>query len=156
MSRSLVLYIAQQEDTTAEYPAGSNRTKYGKWFGNNGQLWCSAFVCWVFHQAGYRLPYIDHPKGFALCANAFFYFRRQGQLTKNPQEGDIVLYDFHPDDGRIADHTGIFVRWIDPDTFEAWEGNTGLRNDRDGGRVMLRKRNKTQYVWFADPGVYPH
>lgn len=29
-----------------EIPAGSNRTKYGEWFGMNGEAWCAIFVCW--------------------------------------------------------------------------------------------------------------
>ena len=39
-----------------ESPAGSNRTKYGKWFGLDGYPWCMMFVQWCAGQAGVELP----------------------------------------------------------------------------------------------------
>ena len=42
---------AQLDSKTAN--AGSNNyTKYGKWYGMNGQPWCDMFVSWCAAQAG--------------------------------------------------------------------------------------------------------
>ena len=52
-----VLNIACGQLVVTESPAGSNRTKYGKWMGLDGQPWCMSFVQWCFAQAGTPLPH---------------------------------------------------------------------------------------------------
>jgi len=52
----------------------------------------------------------------------------------------LFFFDWNKD-GRY-DHTGLFVKWIDKDTFETIEGNTAIGNDSNGGQVMKRRRNK--------------
>ena len=47
-----ILQVARGELGYTESPAGSNRTKYGAWFGLNGQPWCMMFVQWVFSSEG--------------------------------------------------------------------------------------------------------
>ena len=47
-----ILAVARKELGYTESPAGSNRTKYGKWFGLDGHPWCMMFVQWCFRQAG--------------------------------------------------------------------------------------------------------
>lgn len=157
MSRQKILQIAEEENGTAEYPAKSNKTKYGKWYGIDGVRWCAIFVSWVFDQAGHKLPKINKDKGYDSCSDAFTYWKKRNQITENPIEGDIVLYDFDKDHGNISDHTGIFVKWIKKGkTFEAWEGNTSNDKvkDKDGGRVMLQIRDIIDVRGFADPGVF--
>ena len=46
-----IVRIAAGEIGTVESPSGSNRVKYAKWYGMNGQPWCAMFVSWVFAQA---------------------------------------------------------------------------------------------------------
>ena len=41
-----VLDVARGELGNTEHPAGSNRTRYGKWMGLDGQPWCLRFVLW--------------------------------------------------------------------------------------------------------------
>ena len=41
-----VLEIARAELGVQEYPAGSNKQKYGVWYGMNGVQWCMEFVQW--------------------------------------------------------------------------------------------------------------
>lgn len=151
MSRQSILNTAAAENGTKESPACSNRTKYGEWYGLNGQKWCCIFVSWVYNQAGNPLEPIDSPKGYQSCQSAFNFWHRKKRFTRDPQPGDIVLYDW-TGDGH-CDHTGIFVDWLD-DTktrFRAWEGNTAQGNDSDGGEVMLRDRRKTSVAAFATP-----
>jgi peptidoglycan hydrolase-like protein with peptidoglycan-binding domain len=153
MSREKVIEIAASQKGTKEAPANSNRTKYGEWYGLNGQKWCCMFVSWVFDQAGHRLPYIDNPKGYQSCQSGFAYWRTHNQLTTNPQPGDVVLFDWNGDG--ICEHTGIFAGWVEQGkTFQSWEGNTAVGNDSDGGEVMLRTRNKSTVRAFVNPGVF--
>lgn len=135
-----ILRIAAKEVGQGEKPLNSNKTKYGKWFGWDGVAWCGIFVSWCYAQAGFPLPKIGFSKGFAGCQTAVAYFKKNNQITTDPKEGDIVFFDWNSD-GRY-DHTGIFVKWIDKNTFETIEGNTSLKNDSNGGNVMRRSRNK--------------
>ena len=133
-----VIEVAKKEIGYVE--KSGNITKYGEWFGLNGLPWCGIFVSWCFAMAGKPLPNIGFKKGFAGVQFAYDYFKNMNKLTLSPKTGDIVLYDFDKN-GRY-DHTGIFVRWIVPQrTFEAVEGNTSTKNQRNGGSVMLRVRN---------------
>lgn len=117
-----------------------NKTKYGEWFGLNGLPWCGIFVSWCFAMAGKPLPNIGFKKGFAGVQFAYDYYKNMNRLTIAPKEGDIVLYDFDAN-GRY-DHTGIFLRWVEgKKKFEAIEGNTSVKSQRNGGSVMLRVRN---------------
>ena len=50
MTAEKVLAVARGELGNTESPAGSNRTKYGKWFGLDGYAWCMMFVMWCFSQ----------------------------------------------------------------------------------------------------------
>ena len=52
MDANKVLAVARGELGNTESPAGSNRTKYGKWFGLDGYAWCMIFVMWCFGQVG--------------------------------------------------------------------------------------------------------
>lgn len=143
-----IIRVAEKEIGQVEKPANSNKTTYGKWFGFDGVAWCGMFVSWVYFNAGFPLPKIGFTKGFAGCQTAVAYFKKVGQLTNKPVEGDIVFFDWNKD-GRY-DHTGIFVKWLNENEFETIEGNTAIGNDSNGGQVMRRKRNKNVAI-FAHP-----
>lgn len=42
---------AQKELNAGVKETGENHTKYGKWYGMDGQPWCAIFVCWCAHEA---------------------------------------------------------------------------------------------------------
>jgi len=151
MSRQSILDIAAAENGTKESPANSNKTKYGQWYGLNGEKWCAVFVSYVYHHAGHPLEPIDRPNGYQSCQSGFNFWKKKNCFTKEPEAGDIVLYDWSGDGH--CDHTGIFVKWLDQDKtrFHAWEGNTAQGNDSDGGQVMLRERKKTVVAAFVTP-----
>lgn len=128
LARNEVGYIEQKD----------NLTKYGKWFGLDGLPWCAIFVSWVYHHAGYPLPAVGFKKGFASCQLGYNYFKEKGWITTDPIPGDIVLFDWNLD--KRFNHTGIFQQWIDPRTFETVEGNTSIKNQSNGGSVMIRRR----------------
>ena len=150
MKGAAVVAVAEKELGYVETPAGSNRTKYGKWFGVDGVAWCAMFVSWCYDKAGLPLGNIGYTKGFAGCQSAHKYFSKNGLLVTDPQPGDIVLFDWNGD-GRY-DHTGIFVKKLSPTTFETIEGNTAIGNDSNGGQVMRRVRKYSVAV-FARPKV---
>lgn len=145
-----VVEIATYEIGTTENPPDSNSTKYGLWFGLDGVAWCAMFVSWCYANAGYPLPNIGYRKGFAGCQTGYNYFKKNGEITQHPKEGDIVLFDWNGD-GRY-DHTGIFVRDLGNGMFESIEGNTAQGNDSNGGKVMRRER-KYRFASFVHPKI---
>jgi cell wall-associated NlpC family hydrolase len=141
-----IVNFAEKEIGYKEYPADSNKTKYGKWFGLDGQPWCAMFVSWIYNKAGIEMPKIGFTKpGYAGCQSAYAYFKKHNMITNTPKAGDIVLFDWN-NDGRY-DHTGIFVKRLTSTTFETIEGNTSLTNQSNGGEVMRRTRKYSQSIF---------
>ena len=143
MDLSNVVKVALQEVGYTEEKG--NKTKYGKWFGLDGVAWCGIFVSWCYAKGGVKLPNIGFKHGFAGCQTAFEYFKAHSMITLNPIAGDIVLYDWQGD-GRF-EHTGIYIKQIDTNTFTAIEGNTSVANQSNGGGVMVRNRHYTNCIF---------
>ena len=137
-----ILDVARSQLGVKEQPAGSNRTKYGQWYGMDGQPWCAMFVSWVFEQAGLSLPTIQKgaPSGFAYCPYGRNYFKSQGKLSNSPKPGDIVFFKFG--NSRVANHVGI-VESVNSrkKTVTTIEGNTSRTSNDNGGKVMRRIRS---------------
>lgn len=146
MSKQKIVEAAFAEIGKTESPAGTNKTKYGKWFGLDGVPWCAIFVSYCYDKAGFPIKGMGFTKGFAGCQTAYAYFKKNNLLVEDPEPGDIVLFDW-TGDGRF-DHTGIFVEEKDKYTFRTIEGNTSFTNDSNGGSVMCRSR-KYRNVVFA-------
>lgn len=136
-----VLRIAQHEADIAykESPAGSNRTKYGKWYGLDGNPWCAMFVSWVLHQAGYPLA-IQTAKGFAWTPAGVAYAKRVGKWVgpDDLRPGDVIFFNFDNDAG--PEHVGFVKARLAPRHYTTIEGNTGHGNDANGGEVQVRDR----------------
>lgn len=129
-----VLNIAARELGNTESPSGSNRTKYGAWYGLDGNPWCMMFVQWCFDQAGQPLPHRT-----ASCSNMLSWYQKHHpeQVVSAPKSRDIIIYNFG--------HTGI-VESATADTVTAIEGNTSAGeagSQSNGGGVFRRKRSKT-------------
>jgi len=127
--------------------ASGNRTKYGDWYGMDGNPWCAMFVTWCFeHGAGdVERDSSSFQRGshYAYCPYMVDDARhgRNGLLTTDdPIPGDVVLFDWSRD--TIYDHVGIFERAVDGSGFEAIEGNTSPSNNSNGGQVMRRTRDR--------------
>ena len=137
-----VLNIACGQLGVTESPAGSNRTKYGKWMGLDGQPWCMSFVQWCFHQAGTPLP---HKTGSCSALLNWYQKNRPECVVKGPQPGDIAIFTFG--------HTGIVERAL-PGSVMCIEGNTspGQSGSQDnGGGVYRRQRNLALVRAFIRP-----
>ena len=129
-----VLNIARNDLGYKESPAGSNRTKYGEWYGLNGQPWCMMAIQFWLNQAGVPVPLKT-----ASCGSFMRAAQAHGQwVTGNYQPGDIVIMDF-PGNKAKTDHCGIVVTAL-TDGVRTIEGNTGVGNDSNGGEVMERTR----------------
>lgn len=146
LPENIIIQTALKEIGNTEMPINSNMTKYGKWFGLNGVPWCGIFVSYVYYMAGKPLGNIGYLKGFAGCDTAMKHFRDNKKITLAPKAGDIVFFDF--DMNGNFDHVGIFYKQINKDTFLTIEGNTSLKNDRNGDQVMIRTR-KYSYSKFV-------
>lgn len=118
------------------HETGVNMTKYGAWFGDNGQEWCAVFVSWVFAHAGSPLPHIQGPHGFAYVPYAISYAREHGQLHDTPKAGDIMLL-------KDGSHTGIVSKVHGDGSFDTIEGNEGDQVSH-GHRLVS---SGTYYFW---------
>jgi cell wall-associated NlpC family hydrolase len=144
---SKIIEIAKGEIGVTEFPANTNKTKYGKWFGWDGQKWCGMFVSWVYDQAKVRMPKIGFSRpGFAGCQSAVAFFKAKGWITDTPVAGDLVFFDWNAD-GRY-DHVGLYLHG-QQGSFTSIEGNTSLTNDSNGGQVMMRTRKHGKGVLFV-------
>ena len=150
--RRLIISTAKSQLGETENPRNSNKTKFGKWYGLDGYAWCAMYVSWVYHKAGFPLGHINDAKGFRGCQSGYNHWKSTGELTKKPSTGDIVLFSWG---GRIANHVGIFIEWIDTKKtkFKSIEGNTSLTNQRNGGEVMIRTRGMGNVKAFVKPKV---
>ncbi|WP_312281967.1 CHAP domain-containing protein [Oscillibacter sp.] len=139
-----ILNIARAELWNAESPVGSNCTKYGKWYGLDGNPWCMMFVQWCCAQAGVALPMRT-----ASCGALMRAAQAAGcWVTGDYCPGDVVIYDFPG--GSATDHTGI-VESVTASGVIAIEGNTGAGNDANGGQVQRRTRSNSLIVGAVRP-----
>ncbi|MCL2222848.1 MAG: CHAP domain-containing protein [Oscillospiraceae bacterium] len=103
-----------------------NFTKFGEWFGMNGQPWCAMFVSWVANEAGLLGDVVPRHASTTVGANAYMerglYERRTSGYQ--PREGDTIFF-YNPSTGRF-NHVGLVVAF-DPQTNRIYtvEGNTG-------------------------------
>ena len=89
-----IVEIAKGELGTTE--TGTNMTKYGAWYGMNGEEWCAMFVSWCADQANVSTSIIAKT---CSCGDMRTAFRNQGRLyyspanngTYTPVVGDILF-----------------------------------------------------------------
>ncbi|MGW4441072.1 CHAP domain-containing protein [Streptomyces sp. NPDC004596] len=116
-----VARIAKREVGYRE--SGTNHTKYGRWYGTDGQEWCDIFVSWVFHEVGQlaaiggKHAYVpDHLKWFKNHGR----FYRRGATGGGPREGCVIFFDLNGRNGE--DHVGIVTSYDDTYVYTV-EGN---------------------------------
>lgn len=146
-----------------ESPPDSNRTKYGKWYGQDGQPWCAMFVSYVYEVDAGGSPSFEKGRNYAYCPYVLSDARnnRNGlSVTNAPVAGDLVLYDWDGPAGTSGgtfDHIGLFEEWVayNATTFLAIEGNTSTSSNSNGGEVQRRTRDTrhqaTVFVRVAGP-----
>lgn len=131
-----------------------NHTKYGAWYGLDGQPWCAMLCSWAAEQhdsqtfsKGQRYAYVPYIVSDAVAHANGLRALSPSQATR----GCLVCFDWG-DDG-VADHVGLVV---DPpgkgSSFHTVEGNTssgssGSQSNGDG--VYQRTRYVSDVVCFA-------
>lgn len=147
-----IVVIAKQELGTIEVP--DNKTKYGKWYGLDGNPWCAMFVSWVYAQAGLtKSVAASTKKGFASCDAGLKWFTKRNQLVPigQAQPGDIVFFQF--DEDAQPDHVGIVVKNKGKHLY-CIEGNTSPTrkgSQSNGGGVYRKKRPYSVVMAVARP-----
>lgn len=141
------------DDKTADAGSG-NYTKYGRWYGWNGDFWCSIFVAWCANQAGVSTNVIPKNRyGRVREKKAFFvneddesndlYFESFSQNgTYVPKIGDL-FFTYNAATGQ--NHIGI-VRSVLESEFVTIEGN---KNNQVLSRTISFTDNTL--VGFASP-----
>lgn len=147
-----VLKLARLDIGLTESPPNSNKTKFGKWYGADGQPWCAMAVSYWFFHAGLPLP-ITTSKGFAYTPYGASWFKRNGRWTTKPQPGHVVFFDFPGDGVNRISHVGIVESVNSNGSVVCIEGNTSRGtsgSQRDGGGVYRRTRS-TGIVGYGIP-----
>lgn len=118
-----------------ENPPGSNRTKYGKWYGADGQPWCDMAQSYWADKAG-NASVVGR---FAYTPSHAAWFQSKGRwhTGRDARVGDLVFYNFGA--GRIH-HVGI-VEAVQSAGIVTIEGNTSAGNNANGGQVQRRFRS---------------
>lgn len=145
-----IIKLAKSQRGYHERPAGSNKTKYGKEYGMNGTPWCAIFVWWCFKHAGASELFFGGKKTAYVPALADYYIAHKRIVKKtHGKAGDIVFFDF--DHNGNSDHVGFVWKYLGNGWYKTLEGNTGVGNNANGGKVMFRKRHISQISRIARP-----
>jgi hypothetical protein len=143
-TRERALAAAINDLGYSESPAGSNATKYGRWYGADYQPWCAMAVTYWFEAMGGGSPSFVQGQNYAYCPYVVSDARngRNGlSVPATVVAGDLVLFDWARDG--TYDHIGIFEGWVGGSTFTAIEANTSTSDNSNGGEVMRRQRDTT-------------
>ena len=93
--------------------------------------WCACYVSWALVEAGVSGP-VDHTKWYANVDEFMAHF---GTLQTAPNPGDLVFFDWIPEDGvQDPQHVGVVLTVTD-DYIITIEGNSA-------GRVAMRRYPK--------------
>lgn len=142
------LAIAVTQIGVHEEPWGSNRQKYGAWYGMNGVPWCAIFISYCFDQAGYKRFRYSYVPAIAEDAAA----GRNGlRLVYSPLPGDLAL---HTTAAGPNEHVSFFEKSIDEAAGSFYDvgGNTGPTNISNGGAVMRQERQRQRITHFVRVG----
>ena len=130
-----------------ESPGGSNRTKFGAWYGQDGQPWCAMFASYCFEVDADGSPSFRKGSSYAYVPYVISDARNQRNglsVTSSPVAGDLVCYDWNFDG--TYDHIGFFEAWQQAgSSFTALEGNTSSddRGSQSNGGEVCRKTRYT-------------
>lgn len=142
-----VLKWAKSQIGYKENPPGSNKTKYGKWYGLNGQPWCVIFIWAAFYVLGATHLFYGGKKT-AFAPTLYDYMKKKKRIYKNGKKGDVVFFDWNRNG--TPDHVGFLYKKVGA-TYYVIEGNTSLTSQDNGGKVMLRKRYRGNILGFGRP-----
>lgn len=157
LTASKLVAMAATQVGYEESPRGSNKSKFGAWYGMNAAPWCAMFVSWCFYKCGDALALI-HGK-FArtdVKAAALNRLKEYVPGTAGMKKGAVVFFNFgnHSFQGRFQGicHTGIYTGKKTADgRYITIEGNTGSGSDANGGEVQVRYRAGSMIAGYFNP-----
>lgn len=123
VAKNEVGYLEKASDRNLESKTANagreNYTKYGKWYGMNGQPWCAMFVSWCADKAGIGRNIIP---AHASCTVGIKWFKEHRRWKSRneyvPCVGDIIYFE-----SANSRHVGI-VTECDGKKVYTVEGNT--------------------------------
>jgi len=149
-----VMRTALQQFHYTESPAGSNNTKYGRWYGCNHEPWCSIYEVWCGAHADGDNPIARSTnagdvqdltvknKGGKYVMQKTRSNATKAEGMKKAKFGDIGSFDFGANDG-WRDHTALYVG----DGYFI-EGNTSFdeKGDQSNGGAVAYKKRPSNYI----------
>jgi surface antigen len=145
-----MLNVARAQLGYTETPI--NRTRFGAWYGLDGNAWCAIFLSWCADQAG-ALDIIPRHAYTPTGAN---WFRARGAFDHSPRRGDLAFFQW-PGESRIS-HVGIVEEVRSDGRITTIEGNAQPGeggNQSDGGAVRRRIRALSMVAGFGHPDYAP-
>lgn len=144
------LAVAKAQLGTPETPPGSNRTKYGRWFGVDGVAWCAIFVSWCMNQVGesLRSAWCDDWMNWAKQGrNGLRWVGQYDQI----RPGDLAIFDW---DGGYSDHIAAVAVAHSDGSWTSIEGNWADRVSQvTRGRANIRGFVRPN--WSGAPSASP-
>lgn len=159
-----VVKMAVSQIGYKESPANSNKTKYGKAFGENGVPWCAIFLWWDFQKAkaGSLFPHNSNAayaqdQIVSKCHGSWVMKKNTSKATrkaylKKAKAGDVVTFDFGRMDA-YRQHIGI-VEKVSGDYLICIEGNTSQHGSQSNGGMVCRQRRLYTSVCAAARPAY--
>lgn len=157
MSLSKVIEVASADLRYTEVPPGSNKTKYGEWYGINGVPWCVQAMAYWFNKAREFKAFMGGDKT-ASCSQLLAWHKAHGNVVdkKDIQVGDLPILNFSGTSE--TQHIGIVTDVYKYGWFQTIEGNTspGAEGSQEnGGCVALKTRSVNQVVAVIRPQYKP-
>ena len=161
---SEVLKVAASQIGVTESPKNSNRTKYGKAFGENGVPWCAIFLWWDFRKAkaGSLYPHNSNAayaqdQIVSKCGGKWVMKKNTSKATRKAylrmaKPGDVVCMDFGRMDA-YRSHIGI-VEKVDGTNLICIEGNTSKSGSQSNGGMVCRQTRPYTYICSAARPAY--
>jgi hypothetical protein len=124
-----------------EYPAGSNLTVFGRWYGENGVPWCAIFVSYILSHVGrpFKYAYVPSIVADARAGKNGLRAIPASAVNAAVAAGHPVLacYDWERDG--TADHVEFAIEVV-AGVVHAVGGNTGPTDWSNGGEVARETR----------------
>lgn len=154
MSKTRVIEAALTDLAYTENPPGSNKTKFGEWYGINGVPWCVQAQAYWYNKAGEFQAFMGGEKT-ASCRQLLAWHKQHGHVLADKNQidvGDLAILNFSGT--QETQHIGLVVNKIGYGFFHTVEGNTspGEEGSQDnGGCVALKTRSVNQVVAVIRP-----
>ena len=157
MSMTKVIETALADLKYTEYPFGSNKTKYGVWYGINGVPWCVQAQAYWFNKAREFKAFMGGEKT-ASCSQLLAWHKAHGNVVDKSdiRVGDLLILNFSGT--QETQHIGLVTEALKDGYYHTVEGNTSPGEEGSqnaGGCVALKTRSVKQVVAVIRPQYKP-